>query len=158
MDAPISPKVERYLDYFLAHSYVGLLVDDVERAGFADEQIAAFALSHLIAKSYEPGATEYDSAVGFPKADMDAAATKYFGVAPKNYENGKTTLLPNGNIGSTGWGGAAGLYLLHSLEPTGNGRIGGLFYQMSLSMDENRLEAKERLLKDGFGQSTRHCL
>lgn len=147
---PISPEVARYLDYFLAHGYVSFLVDDIERAGFADEQMAAFALSHLIAKSYEPGAIEYDPAVGFSKANMDDVAMKYFGVTPKNYENRKTTLLPNGNIGSTGWGGSSTLYLLHSLESTEDGRTRGLFYQVSFSMDENRLEAKERLLKGDF--------
>lgn len=150
VEAPISSEVERYLDYFLAHSYVGFLVGNVDRAGFADEQMAAFALSHFIAKSYEPGTTEYDPAVGFPKADMDDVTTKYFGVTPKNYENSKTTLLPSGNIGSTGWGGAAGLYLIHSLEPTENGRTQGLFYLVSLSIGENYLEAKERLLRGDF--------
>ena len=147
---PVSPEVERYLDYFLAHGYVNFLVDDIERAGFADEQMAAFALSHLIAESHRPGATEYDPAVGFPKADMDAAAIKYFGAAPKNYENRKTTLLPSGNVGSTGWGGSASLYLLHGLETTEDGRTRGRFYRVGFSMDEDRVAARERLLKGDF--------
>ncbi len=149
-EVPISPEVTRYLDYFLAHGYVSFLMSDKERVGFTDEQMAAFALSHLIAKSHEPGAVEYDAAVGFPKADMDAVAMKYFGTTPKNYKNRKTTLLPNGNIGSTGWGGSSALYLLHSLEQTEDGRTRGLFYVISFSMDENRMEAKERLLKGDF--------
>lgn len=149
-EVPISPEVARYLDYFLTHGYVSFLMSDKEQVGFADEQMAAFALSHLIAKSHEPGATEYDPAVGFPKAEMDAVAMKYFGVIPKNYENRKTTLLPNGNIGSTGWGGSPALYLLHRLEPTEDGRTRGLFYVISFSMDENRSEAKERLLRGDF--------
>lgn len=151
-EARISPEVERYLDYFLAHSYVSFLISDAEQAGFSDEQMAAFALSRLIAKSDEPGAAEYDHTVGFPKADMDAVTMKYFGILPQNYENRLTTVLPDGNITGTGWGGSAALYLLHDIAQAGDGRIRGQFYCVSFGMDENIMEAKEYLLQGDFSE------
>jgi len=139
---------EKYYDYMDRNNHISMLLSN-EKAGegFADAQMAAYALSELIIRS--DGA--YDHAVGFSKEEVDDITEKYFGATIQNYENRMSTVIPaTGNITSTGWGGDPVALVLKELEINSDGVYAGVFYQFRFSMDEIRPSMKSDLLRGAF--------
>jgi hypothetical protein len=144
-DFAISPTAEKYYDYFMANNHVSfLLADELAEPGFSDAELSYYALSELIR-----GNPDYEQLAGFPVEDFNAVTLRYFGRTVENHENRAATILDNGNITPTGWGGNSVALVLKELEPAADGRISAVFYQFSFGIGED-LPApevlKERLL------------
>ena len=139
---------EKYYDYFRENNYVGMLLrNETGGKGFSDAEMASYALCELIKLS--DGI--YDSAIGFPKEDIDAVTEKYFGAMIKNYENRMTTVISEtGNITSTGWGGTSLALVLKELKTESDGIYTAVFYQFGFSMDEYQSSTKDDLLREQF--------
>lgn len=120
-----------YYDYFNEiDPAIGILIGETNHGEFTDLGLSAYALLRLIHEK------AYDYEVGYPKADFDAVLMKYVGRVPASYETQMTTVLPSGNITSTGWGGQGEHYLLSSLEKTGDTTYRAIFYDVPVRMGE----------------------
>lgn len=152
-DDEANAAAEKYYDYFMKNPHVGLLLDNETGGnGFSDAEMSAFALMELIMQSNGG----YDSAVGFPRADIDAVTQKYFGTTIGNYDNQKATIIPEtGNITATGWGSGMAAFVLRDLGRGADGAFSGEFYTIGFGMEGVPSTAKADLLRgdfEGYGQ------
>lgn len=139
---------EKYFDYFLEHNHIThLLGDKTGEEGFSDSEMAGYALSELI--SLDNGG--YDQAVGYPKEEFDAVVLKYFGSTIQNYENQKSTVIPEtGHITSTGWSRDTVALVLKELDKGADDVFTGVFYLFNFGIDDIQPEMKDYLLQGRF--------
>ena len=118
---------QKYFDYFYSHMNSGdafMLYCGSAKENSA-ENLAAYVLMKLAGETIADGAPPSYS---YPKAEFDRAALEYLGEAFTRYETALTTVTPEGNVTTTGWGYSPCNYvLLQSREQLGENHYKGTF-------------------------------
>ena len=141
---PYDEAAEMYYDYFRYNNHVAMLLgDETGGPGFSDAEMAAYAIGEL----HLMGVYNYER--GNPATAYDAVTEKYFGTTIGDFNNSKSTVLPDGNVTSTGWGGHSVYLVLRDLLEA-DSLTTATFYQLSFGMDD-KLPTQEALKDDLLG-------
>ena len=145
---------QKYFDYFYSHMNSGdafMLYCGGAKENSADN-LAAYVLMKLAGETIADGAPPSYS---YPKAEFDRAALEYLGEAFTRYETALTTVTPEGNVTTTGWGYSPCNYvLLQSREQLGENHYKGTFTAYptpdnSQSGDYNDYAARRQRMLEG---------
>lgn len=133
-------KANEYYDYFAKTSHVSMLMqDELTEPGFSDVEMSSFVLCELIARSHDVGVPETE----FAQDLFQETAEKFFGKKIVKLENRMTTVMPNGMVTSTGWGGSMTRLVLQSLETLPDGSKRAEFLQYGFGIGEGLPSAEQ---------------
>lgn len=121
----IDVNVKKYFEYFEKNAPDALLLS----VGGSENDIAANRAAYVLLKlACEEQAAGKDITFSYPQAEFDRAATDYLGEPITRYETRMTTVTPEGNVTSTGWGMfTAGFMVMDKIVEEGNNRYRGSF-------------------------------
>ncbi len=127
-NTPIDPDVQKYFEYF-KNTYNAGDTFILASGGTEKDQAANRAAYVLTKLAAEEQVSKKEVTYSYPKAEFDRAATEYLGEPITQYETRMTTVTPEGNIASTGWGGnIPNFMVLTHLEQLGENHYKGTFH------------------------------
>lgn len=150
-DSAIDPNVKKYFEYFETNVPDLLLLWN----GGSEDDIAANRAAYVLLKlACEEEAAGKEVTFSYPQAEFDRAAMDYLGEPITRYETRMTTVTPEGNVASTGWGMfIPNFMVMDKIVEEGTNQYRGSFscyanpYGQGEDIEESYEDCRQRLMR-----------